>query len=90
MAKKRASGKKPSGINDNINDFLDRRERAARYDASRGHEVLMPGDVSKVYRAKLAVDRFLAGRTVDAGSRSVLEGMRSWMRGGGGSRLTGR
>ena len=35
----------------------------------------------------------LSGRTVEAGTRSLLEGMRSWMRdmrGGGGSRLTGR
>ena len=35
----------------------------------------------------------LSGRTVEAGTRSLREGMRSWMRdlrGGGGSRLTGR
>ena len=35
----------------------------------------------------------LAGRTVEAGTRSALQGMRSWMidrMGGGGSRLTGR
>jgi len=35
----------------------------------------------------------LAGRTVEAGTRSIREGLRSWMRdlrGGGGSRLTGR
>lgn len=36
------------------------------------------------------MNNLLSGRTVDAGSRSVLEGMRSFMRGGGGSRLTGR
>ena len=35
----------------------------------------------------------LAGRTVEAGTRSLREGLRAWMRdlrGGGGSRLTGR
>jgi hypothetical protein len=92
MAKKRAVSK-PSGHNDNINDFLDRRERRYRYDQTRGYEVLMPGDVSKVYRAKLNLDRFLSGRTVEAGTRSLLQGMKSYMVdrfGGGGSRLTGR
>ena len=35
----------------------------------------------------------LSGRTVEAGTRSMREGLRAWvrdMRGGGGSRLTGR
>lgn len=33
----------------------------------------------------------LSGRTVDFGTRSMLEGIKGWMRaGGGGSRLTGR
>jgi hypothetical protein len=32
----------------------------------------------------------LAGRTAEFGTRSVLEGMRSFMRGGGGSRLSGK
>jgi hypothetical protein len=46
-------------------------------------------DAAKM-RAWNHMNRQLANRTVDAGSRSVLEGMRSFMRGGGGSRLTGR
>ena len=32
----------------------------------------------------------MAGRTVEAGTRSMLQGLRSWIRGGGGNRLTGR
>jgi hypothetical protein len=32
----------------------------------------------------------LSGRTSEFGTRSVLEGMRSYMRGGGGSRITGK
>ena len=32
----------------------------------------------------------LQGRTVEAGTRSMLEGLRSWMRGGGGFRIGGR
>lgn len=46
-------------------------------------------DAAKI-RAWNHMNRQLANRTVDAGSRSVLEGMRSFMRGGGGNRLTGR
>lgn len=32
----------------------------------------------------------MSGRTVEPGTRSMLEGLRGWIRGGGGSRLTGR
>ena len=42
--------------------------------------------------AKLASAQrdLMAGRTVEAGTRSLLEGLKGWIRGGGGSRLTGR
>jgi hypothetical protein len=91
MAKKRAS-RKSSGINDNINDFLDRREVSKygqRIDRTYNEAAYMPGDMSKAYRAKMAVDR-MAGRTVEFGTRSLLEGMKSWMRGGGGFRTGGK
>jgi len=32
----------------------------------------------------------MSGRTVEPGTRSMLEGLKGWIRGGGGSRLTGR
>ena len=32
----------------------------------------------------------MRGRTVEYGTRSMLQGLRSWITGGGGSRLTGR
>ena len=32
----------------------------------------------------------LSGRTVESGTRSLLQGLKGWIRGGGGSRLTGR
>jgi len=32
----------------------------------------------------------LSGRTVEFGTRSMLEGIKGWMRGGGGSRLSGK
>jgi hypothetical protein len=32
----------------------------------------------------------MRGRTVEFGTRSLLEGMKSWMRGGGGFRIGGR
>ena len=32
----------------------------------------------------------IAGRTVEYGTRSLLQGLRNWIAGGGGSRLTGR
>jgi len=32
----------------------------------------------------------LSGRTVEYGTRSMLQGLRSWITGGGGSRLSGR
>ena len=92
MAKKRASAK-PSGINDNINDFLDRREvkkYGQRIDRTYNEAAYMPGDMSKALRTKMAADRFLSGRTVESGTRSMLEGLKGWIRGGGGSRLTGR
>ena len=149
MAKKRAS-RKPSGINDNINDFLDRREvkkYGQRIDRTYNEAAYMPGDLSKALRAKMAADRFvrsrvsetktpalrrgpvedlmgnplrpsskpmqgsakmrnqnppvvypkapvkaspISGRTVEYGTRSMLQGLRNWIAGGGGSRLTGR
>ena len=92
MAKKRVTNKKPSGPNDNINDYLDRREvrkYGQRIDRTYNEAAYMPGDMSKAYRAKMAVDR-MAGRTVEFGTRSLLEGMKSWMRGGGGFRIGGK
>ena len=32
----------------------------------------------------------ISGRTVEYGTRSMLQGLRNWIAGGGGSRLTGR
>lgn len=32
----------------------------------------------------------ISGRTVEFGTRSMLQGLRNWIAGGGGSRLTGR
>jgi len=32
----------------------------------------------------------MRGRTVEFGTRSMLEGIKGWMRGGGGSRITGK
>ena len=37
-----------------------------------------------------AQDAPLRGRTVEYGTRSMLQGLRNWIAGGGGSRLTGR
>jgi|DEB0MinimDraft_3_1074331.scaffolds.fasta_scaffold164333_2 hypothetical protein len=94
MAKKRAS-RKPSGINDNINDFLDRREirkygpRISDMPGEVREANYMPGDMSKALRAKMAADRSIRGRTVEFGTRSMLEGMRRFM-GGGGFRQHGR
>ena len=45
-------------------------------------------DAAKI-RAWNQMNRQLAGRTVEAGTRSMLQGLRGWI-GGGGSRLTGR
>jgi hypothetical protein len=45
-------------------------------------------DAAKI-RAWNQMNRQLAGRTVEAGTRSMLQGLRGWL-GGGGSRLTGR
>ena len=90
MAKKRAS-RKPSGINDNINDFLDRRETQKYGPRIVSNEAqYSQGEMSRALSAKMAADRFLSGRTVEPGTRSLLEGLRGWIRGGGGSRLTGR
>jgi len=41
----------------------------------------------KLIRAQTDV---MAGRTVEAGTRSMLQGLRTWIRGGGGSILRGR
>jgi hypothetical protein len=38
---------------------------------------------------RLAAD-VMSGRTVEAGTRSLLQGLRTWTRGGGGSILRGR
>ncbi len=91
-AKKKKSSKKPSGINDSINDFLDRREVAKygpRIDRTYNEAQYMRGDMSKAMRAKQAVDR-MAGRTVEFGTRSMLEAVRGFMRGGGGLRSHGK
>jgi ribosome biogenesis protein Nip4 len=95
MDKKRAS-RKPSGVNDNINDFLDRREtrkygqRITNAPGEVREMNYMPGDMSKALRAKMAADRVMSGRTVEGGTRSMLSAMRNFMRGGGGSILRGR
>jgi hypothetical protein len=82
MAKKRAT-KKPSGVNDNINDFLDRREVSKYGPRIVGNEAqYMDGDMSKALRAKMAADRFLRGRTTEAGTKSTLDGMKNFMRSG--------
>jgi len=138
MAKKRAT-RKPSGANDNINDFLERRE-ARKYGPRvvSNEAQYSQGEMSKALRAKMAADRavrsqfsttpkppvqgpaapgqyqteymdkgkwyrslsgksvperradILRGRTVEYGTRSMLQGLRSWITGGGGSRLSGR
>jgi len=41
----------------------------------------------KLIRAQTDV---MAGRTVESGTRSMLQGLRTWIRGGGGSILRGR
>ena len=138
MAKKRAT-RRPSGVNDNINDFLERRE-ARKYGPRvvSNEAQYSQGEMSKALRAKMAADRAirsqssttpqpsrgpvrdlmgnplrpsskpmqgsaqmrnqnppviypkapdkLSGRTAEFGTRSLLEGMKSWMRGGGGFR----
>jgi len=38
----------------------------------------------------IKTNQSLSGRTVEYGTRSILQGLRSWITGGGGSRLTGR
>ncbi len=89
MGKNRAS-RKSSGINDNINDFLDRREvrnYGPRVIANEAQ--YSQGEMSRMLRAKMTADR-MTGRTVEFGTRSMLEGMKSFMRGGGGFRTGGK
>ena len=75
MDKKRASGKS-SGIN----DFLDQRETRKYGPRIISNEAqYSEGEMSKALRAKMAADR-MAGRTVESGTRSMLDGMKSFMR----------
>jgi len=46
--------------------------------------------VSSMPKPPMAARDPLAGRTVEYGTRSMLQGLRSWITGGGGSRLAGR
>jgi hypothetical protein len=46
--------------------------------------------ISQAIQLPAAKTNPLAGRTVEFGTRSMLQGLRSWIAGGGGSRLTGR
>ena len=78
MAKNRAS-RKSSGIN----DFLDQRETKKYGPRIIDNEAqYSQGEMSRMLRAKMSADR-MAGRTVEGGTRSMLEGMKSFMRGGG-------
>jgi hypothetical protein len=47
-------------------------------------------DAAKALRAQRIADRSLSGRTVEYGTRSMLQGLRNWITGGGGSRLLGK
>jgi len=91
MGKKRAAKTKSNmgGSDDGADQYFLRGGKAYVRSGSSGDIVAGPFEKGTAAYSKAAKD-VLSGRTAEFGTRSVLEGMRSFMRGGGGSRLTGR
>ena len=90
MAKKRASKTRSNmgGEDDGKTTYFIRDGKAW---ARSGQSGDLFGPFEKGTAAyKSAMKDTMSGRTVEAGTPSIRDGMRSWMRGGGGSRLTGR
>jgi hypothetical protein len=90
MAKKRANNKKKSG---DLDDEIHRDRYFLR--GGKAYVQVQSGDIFGPYGKETAAYQraakdSLSGRTSEFGTRSVLEGMRSYMRGGGGSRITGK
>ena len=79
-----------SDIKRNLRNVQDIKLNKTTFNAGKG---LQTKSSTAIPMPAVRVPDKLAGRTVEAGTRSLREGLRAWMRdmrGGGGSRLTGR
>ena len=96
MAKKRAS-RKPQGISLEEQFELAKIVKRQQAQGFTGHKSsikpLAVGEYSPQasrVKAGLSARDSMSNRTVEYGTRSMLQGLRSWIRGGGGSILRGR
>ena len=86
MANKKTSGKKVQE-EPTPDEYFIRGGRA--YVRAQSGDVFGPYGKSSAAYSKALKD-MMSGRTVEAGTRSMLEGMRGFMRGGGGLRSHGK
>jgi hypothetical protein len=92
------AAKKKSGKTRNSDDLDLVQNAPDKYYIKGGRAYVSVGSSGDVFgpfgKSSAAYDRALkdmmSGRTVEAGTRSMLEGMRGWMRGGGGLRSHGK
>jgi hypothetical protein len=96
MAKKRANKKPSATYPDPDREFARQIElrRLAVEKAKSDPFGVRKMENERFERGRLerqrVLEQRLSGRTVEYGTRSMLEGIKGWMRGGGGNRLTGR
>ncbi len=98
MSKKKSADKEPINIQER--EYYRKRDEQLRAralqlggagkDPRTLIQIKQAEDMAKALRAQKIADRSLSGRTPEAGTRSILEGMRSFMRGGGGFRIGGK
>jgi len=91
MAAKKKSGKTKSDVDfgDMAPDRYFIKGGRAYVEVGRSGDIMGPyGKSSAAYST--ALKDMMSGRTVEGGTRSMLEGMRGWMRGGGGLRSHGK
>jgi hypothetical protein len=86
-AMKAASRGDSAGYARNKRNMTDILRAGTTQQASMGGRVNTPAKAIPMPAVKNSP---MAGRTVEAGTRSMLQGLRSWIRGGGGSILRGR
>lgn len=73
----------------NQSDLMKNRGVIATHSPSQGYRLEKNAPMYLPMPAAKASDK-LSGRTAEFGTRSLLEGMKSWMRGGGGFRIGGK